>query len=202
MIISGNLLLVEGKDEDYVFQEYLSHLNLGDIQIEMVGGKNNFAAKFPALVKSTGFNKVKTIGFIRDADDSPTGAFQSISDLLTREGYNPPSHKGSVSTSGEVNIGVYILPNNLDQGCLEDLLLETIKNKSEYECIEQWHNCIKDKENKPNQNQVSKAKTQVFLASQKKIAPSIGIGAKKGYWDFSSSQFDSLEHFLLELFEN
>jgi len=46
---------------------------------------------------------------------------------------------------------------------------------------------------------MSKTKVQVFLASQPEIVNSIGLGASKNYWDFTSPVLDELKTFLINL---
>jgi len=76
------LLLVEGREEVIFFEEFIRYHQLGKIQILELG-KYSFRGRFLALTAATDFaDTVKSIGIVRDADDSAVTAFESISDVL------------------------------------------------------------------------------------------------------------------------
>lgn len=48
-------------------------------------------------------------------------------------------------------------------------------------------------------NNIAKARSQVFLAAMPDIVNSVGLGAKKNYWDFNSSVMSELKTFINRL---
>lgn len=96
----------------------------------------------------------------------------------------------------KIDFGIFIMPNNLNNGMHEDLCLESIKNSAIMDCVDDYINCIP---HKAANFKYSKAKTQVFLASKTDIAKSVGISAQKGYWDFNNPCFNSIKDFLINL---
>jgi len=62
------------------------------------------------------------------------------------------------------------------------------------EHIDHYIDCVQKIEAGPKI--IAKAKAQVYLASKLVTVYSVGLGAKKKYWDFTSDALDSLKEFL------
>ncbi len=191
IIERSKLLLVEGKDEVNFFDSLINDLGLVDIQIIDFGGKTNYRANIRALPNIPKFDLVDTIGITRDADNAdPINAFQSIrSSLIAANLPLPPSI--NTFTTTPVSIGIFILPDNLSHGMLEDLCLRTIEDDPIERCINTYLNCAN-----PDVTGSSKAKVQCYLAAQEPIVNSLGLGAKASHWNFNSDKFDQIKTFL------
>lgn len=187
------LLLVEGQDEVSVFDRLANQMNISNIQTFDVGGKDQFPKRFPALIVLPGFAQVEQIGLIRDADDNHADAFASLCGVLTKEGFPKPPGDHSFSP-GSPAIGVFILPNNKDNGVLEDLLVESVDQTEAFNCVDSFSDCISELENRPKN--LSKSRAQAYLAAMPDECRSVGVGAKKKYWDFDAPCFDPLKSFL------
>ena len=121
------LLLVEGKDEVVFFKVLCEKLGIDNIQIIESGGKDKFKDLLPAILNIRGFEKVTSIGIIRDADESSNAAFDSIKHHLLKNNLIAPNSIGEVkSKEREISIGVFIMPGNRDIGMLENLMLDTV----------------------------------------------------------------------------
>ena len=72
------VIVVEGKDEVYFLDALLRNLKITDVEVRDVGGKNQFENKLPALVNMSGFPDVRFLAVIRDADNDPNAAFDSV----------------------------------------------------------------------------------------------------------------------------
>jgi len=46
---------------------------------------------------------------------------------------------------------------------------------------------------------MSKAKAQVFMAAMPKIVNSVGLGAKRGYWNLQHNQMKPIRQFIEQL---
>lgn len=78
-ITKPKILLVEGQNEVNLFTELLADQKLdSSIQVFETKGKDKFAGRLGALMTSSGFNQVISIGVVRDADSDPGSAFQSV----------------------------------------------------------------------------------------------------------------------------
>ena len=67
-----------------------------------------------------------------------------------------------------INVGIYLFPDNQDQGSLETLCLKALKHnklKSKLDCIGEYFRCIRRFESKMTENNISKSKFRVFMAT-------------------------------------
>lgn len=200
-IKSNQLLLVEGKDEVSFFEALLNEQTIENFQVISVGGKDQFKGKFPALVKSEGFSEVNTLGLIRDAEENKANsAFLSICSQLKGNNLPVPKTINEVIKEKGMRVGIFIMPNNSDEGMLEDLCLKSIKKNSIDHCIEEYIQCCLD--NLPDEEKnikISKAKVLAFLATKNPLVNSLGVAAKNGYWNLKDDCFDEIKEFINKL---
>jgi hypothetical protein len=194
------LLAVEGQDEWWFFKRFLEkHLKINDVQLIDIGGESKFEDKLKALKLSPNFSTVKKIGFVRDADNDVIKSFQKIKTAIdTCLKITSPSTMNSWEGSLP-KLGVFVLPNSLDNGMLEDLFLESVANDPFMPCLENYIQCIESKipRNQQPKNK-AKSKAQAFLASRKDYKSSVGLAAEAGYWNFDAPCMDELKKFLDE----
>jgi len=201
-IKSDRLLAVEGKDECNFFKAMLKYEEIDNTQVIDIGGKDKFKIELPLLLNSEGFSEVHTLGFVRDAEENQAeSAFSSICSILKKNGLPAPKIINTINNEGNIKTGVFIMPNNIDKGMLEDLCLESVKVNPVFECVEKYIECCLScfPENEKNIN-ISKAKIQTYLASKNPIVNSLGLAATKGYWDFQEKCFSEIRQFLHNLF--
>ncbi|MBW1617038.1 MAG: hypothetical protein JRJ49_11055 [Deltaproteobacteria bacterium] len=202
-IATKSLLAVEGKDECNFFKALLKHLNIKHVQLVDIGGKDRFKAEFGYLYGREGFSSIKQIGFVRDAEEKPAqSAFQSICGILKKKGLPTPDKPNQVAETQGLKIGVYIMPDNKGAGMLENLCLQTIKDKPINDCIQNYIQCLKQYQTKKEKQKYNEAKSRVqtYLASRVPIKNSLGLGALKGYWNFEHQCFQNIKQFLKQLF--
>jgi len=197
-IIYKKIIAVEGPDDDNFFDALLRRMNIKDYDIRFVGGKDEFKNKLPALKNVSGFFDangsplVTHLAIIRD--ENGDNAFESVTNILKKEGFTPPKKHGLFS-NGNPKIGIFIMPGTTVKGTmLEDLCLKTVEKNPEMKCVNEFASCVSAMEPKPKN--MSKAKAQTFLAAQPEIANSVGVGAQKGYWNFESTVLEELKQFL------
>lgn len=195
-ITREKLLLVEGKDEVNFFEALLEQSGIEGFEIIDVGGKRNFAKELKMLALLTGFEKVKTLIIVRDADDNADDAFASARSALHSIHFHTPNCQNELREYEGRKVGIYIMPGNFENGMLEDLCMSSVADQPVISCIESFFECIKQKGCIPKN--LSKAKAHVFLASQSELVTSIGVAAKKGYWNFSHPSLQALTHFFQE----
>ena len=128
-IESNKLLIIEGKDEEFFFKALLKHENIDNFQIIGAGGKDRFPQQLRIVVNLQNFSEVvDTLGFVRDAEQNKANsAFSSICDQLRRNNLPVPTSINEVIEEEGRRIGIFIMPNNSDEGMLEDLCIESIK---------------------------------------------------------------------------
>ena len=198
IIQKQKLLLVEGVDDKDFFIVLLDKVGITDVQIISVDGKTNFKSILQIVASIEGFSLLTHIGVVRDADTHAKGAFESIANSLTKIGLTPPS-KGDTFRVDDigVSVGIFIMPRKFEEGMLEDLCMESVRKHTIIPCIDDFVKCIEKNLTTAEQpKNVSKMKSQVFLAAMPEMVNSIGLGAKKGYWDFDDSCMDDIKDFL------
>lgn len=205
-ITSKKILTVEGKDEKNFFVIFLKHLSISDFQIEEVGGKDQFKNKFPALKLRPGFfhadgsTFVTHLAIIRDKNSDD--AFVSIREMLKKEGFTPPKSHGQFSQA-KPKVGILIMPGDTVEGTmLEDLCMKTVEDHPAMKCVNEFASCVSDLPESPkniSKSKVAVFKAQTFLAAQPDVVDSVGLAAKKKYWNFESPALKELKEFLNNL---
>jgi len=175
----------------------LIHLNVHDIEVHEIGGKPKFKDNFPTFCINRGFEKIEHLAVIRDADTNANNQFKSIQHVLRKERMDVPSEINRF-TDGRPRIGIFIMPGDSDKGMLENLCLNTVKDNPAMECVKAFIRCACDLDKNPNNK--AKACCQAFLAAMPDIVKSVGLGARKGYWNFDSDELNNLKSFLKQLY--
>ncbi len=200
-IESTQLLVVEGKDECSFFEAILKYENINNIQVIDIGGKDKFKFELPALLNLEGFSKVHTLGFVRDAEENQAdSAFSSICDTLKENGLPVPKAVNTIVDVNNIKLSIFIMPNNIDEGMLEDLCIQSVKQETVFKCVDKYIECCQMYSLDVKNIKISKAKIQTYLAIKNPIVNSLGLAALKGYWDFSENCFSEIKQFLHILF--
>ena len=209
-ITQSKLLLVEGQDEVSFFDVLLKHLDLRDVQVIEVGGRDKFRLEFPNIRNLTNnFETLTSYAVIRDADVDKAAAFQSVKGVLAANGQTAPNSVDTWDLNTSPKVGVYILPGEDEPGMLEDLCLQTVTGTPVMPCVVSFMECLREKleDAPPNQERhpgeeyfyprnPHKAKAKAFLASLYGDIPSVGIAARKGIWRLDHAALRPLVDFL------
>jgi hypothetical protein len=140
-----------------------------------------------------------SIGVTRDADNDSHGAFQSVSGFLTASNLPAPASGGHLSDAeaGTPRAGIYILPDCVNAGMLEDLCLEAVSDDLATSCVNEFLDCVVRAGRTPGN--LSKARVHAWLSSQVVPDRRLGEAARAGMWPWDSPTFDALKEFLLKL---
>jgi hypothetical protein len=199
------LLIVEGRDEQAFFSAaFRSHLRLLDIQVMPIGGKTTLSRSLAALILDPDFPSVESLAVIRDADATNPGApvsaadqsFQSVSGSLARAGLSSPTVHGDFA-AGQPRVGIFIVPNGIDDGMLETLCVDSISMRPEVECVTDYFQCLQH--HQLALNNLHKARAHAWLAAQPKPGLRVGEAAEAGYWPWESPAFTALWSFIQSL---
>lgn len=120
-------LIVEGRDDmfsiislmskhGWIWDDAYDHIPF----VQDAGGGDDAIKSLPIAIKSC-----SRIGIVVDADMNCTSRWDQIKAKAI--GYFPefpdnPDHAGTILTSGEKRLGIWLMPNNVDGGKLEDFL--------------------------------------------------------------------------------
>jgi hypothetical protein len=194
-----HLLLVEGIDDAKFFEALLEHLNLKDIEIWPIGCGRKFKEGLRLLTMLSGFERVISVGIIRDADNDPVAAFDSVSQALRDNGLSAPNSYGRRSTGTPITC-IMIMPDGLNsQGMLESLCLRAIKDDPAMPCINAYFDCLSKCNIFQRTVDEDKAKVHAYLASKYKPDKRLGESALANYWPFDNGIFDEAKRFLFEI---
>jgi hypothetical protein len=163
-ITQPKVLLVEGKDERYLFTRLITDLALTNIEVRDIGGKTKFRDRLEALMKISGHENITSVGILRDADTNPDGAFQSVCDALQKAGLpRPIAPLQPVGDAPQVTI--MILPGGESPGMLEDVCLESVVDDPAMPCVDEFFQCLGEQIKALPRN-LAKARVRAFLASR------------------------------------
>jgi hypothetical protein len=209
-IKESKLLIVEGRDEQLLFEAALQeHLGLTDIQVMPIGGKKQLTRSLEILVNDARFPLISSLAILRDADtpfgDAPAAstatteaikAFQSICGSLSHVGLPCPAGH-SQFVDGPPRVGIFIVPNGVDDGMLETLCLLSVSTSPEFPCVDHYFQCLQG--HGPLPTNLHKARAHAWLASRPKPALRVGEAAQAGYWPWDSDAFTDLWSFIRSL---
>jgi hypothetical protein len=201
-IVKSKLLVVEGRDEEMFFDAALrDHLVLTDLQIMPIGGKTQLTQNLSGLVNDVDFLTVQSLAVLRDADLTAPGAtgtsaaqaFQSVCGSLQHVGLPCPTAHGQFAV-GPPRVGVFIIPNGVDDGMLETLCLLSVATLPEFPCVDGYLQCLHGHGVIPNN--LHKARAHAWLASRPEPDRRVGEAAQAGYWPWDSDAFQDLWSFI------
>lgn len=188
-------LIVEGNDEENIFEKLLNLLNISDIQIQPIGGKEKISSTLRTLLDSHNYNILRSIGIIIDADTDYNAAFDKVKGALKRANLPVPNGPLEKASNGKIEVSVFIMPKgNNSNGAIENLFVETINDKSIYkDCIMEFLDCAEELESNMDTN---KAPVYAYISVQKEPDIRLGVSVQKGYWDLTHHCFDEIKDFL------
>ena len=195
----SRLLLVEGKDEVNLFDTMISRWSIEDLQVLGVGGKYSFKARLEAVLANARSRNIQlfAIGILRDADDDPAAAMQSVSGTLRTLGLPGPQSSGEFS-EGSPSVGIFILPDGQSPGAVEQLCWQSVNDTPAGQCSNEYLRCLQNSSSLESKN-TAKTLVHAYLASREDPAISVGVGAQRGYWSLDHPAFGDVRSFLERL---
>lgn len=192
-IRKSKLLIVEGNHERDFFEAWLQALAIADIQIMPIGGKTLLRDSLSSLVKQRPFldELVSSMVIVRDADDNPEGAFESVRDAIQAVGLIAPSRCMEMTAGNIPSIAIVVLPAVDRQGALEELLIETVMDDPAAPLAISFLNDAIDAVQKSGlrdhtpSHRLGKARVHAFLATLVDPDKDAGKAALAQVWNFS-----------------
>lgn len=206
-IHKSKLLLVEGNHERDFFEAWLAQLGIIDIQVMPIAGKTLLRENLEIVVKRPQFQdgKVVCLVVVRDADDNPAGAFQSVSDALVAYGLTPPAGPWMLADGVVPRTGIVLMPALNSHGALEELLLQTVQADALATEANQYIQFAVDTLNvngqrrPPPPHRYGKAKIHAFLSTFEEPDKDPGKAALSGVWDFTHPALTPLLQILQQM---
>lgn len=192
------VLAVEGHDAFQFFKALLRQLSLlTDIEIRNFGGVDDLSDFLNLLIITPGFDRVTSLGIVRDAETNADSAFQSVRGKLAMAALSVPEHPVSIA-DGNPKVSVFILPDCENPGMLETLCLRAVSDDMGMACVEEYFNCTKSQGLALPSN-MPKAQVQAFLASKPRPGLLLGQAAHEGYWPWDHPALDKIKQFLCDI---
>ena len=188
----------EGGDDEAVLHGVAQSIQLAHLRIERFLGKDKLRDFLAAAQRRPEFaqKQVASLAVVRDADDDGAAAFQSVRDALRANGFPVPDQNGSFAT-GELKVGVLVIGPNGGRGMIEDLCLQSVSDRPEFGCVDEYFRCIAAKSARATFT--SKAKVRVWMASYSDYEFHVGKAAEAGYWPWENPAFVEIKRFLREM---
>jgi len=187
------VILVEGKTDKIFFEELIKFIGReSDIQVVDIKGKD----RLKSLIKFPDFSLVKILIVVQDADNDPKRAFQSIRDTLKNSGFSIPSKPYEIS-DGSLKTAIIILPDENEKGDLESLIVEHLKNRLEFRCVDGFVNCVKNFNF--DLKKLSKTKLYAYISITSEPDANFDTFIKKKIIDFTNERFKKLIDFIKSL---
>ena len=144
-----HLILCEGRDELFFLIAYLNSTHLSatpefseDIQVLDFGGNSDLLEQLKVLKVTPGFDEVKTLLIVRDAEKDANAAIQQIRTALENNGFSAPDgpHRWVKDEENNgIHIGFLLFPGCDEApmaGTLEDLCAFILKEPAPPKLLE------------------------------------------------------------------
>jgi hypothetical protein len=203
------LLLCEGPDDFAFFISMLADLTISRdiVDVERLDGRRQLHDRLNALPIRDASGRLRALGIVCDADDPDDGpaAFRRIRDDLRNTGYTAPTQAPEIASGPwgggpSLSVGVYVMPDNLATGALEDLCLSVIDEDPTLPCVDEFLSCVSTTGNLVWREQVrSKARLNAWLASREDPTRRLGQAISAGVIPADARAFEPIRDFLARL---
>lgn len=202
------ILLVEGNDDEQVIYQLCNHHeyeNRERFTVDVTDGYTNLRKQLRVRPKTGNHN---ILAAVVDADEGIEQRWQSISDALAKAGYDTipdePSIEGTILQSVGIlpRLGVWLMPNNKDEGILEDFL-QSLANEDDalFEKARESVDDIPQEARLFKNTYLSKAYIHTWLAWQEEPGTPLGLGITKKYLDGDAPTAVAFMNWLRTTFE-
>jgi hypothetical protein len=192
-IVDEKVLVVEGYDDEWFLKALIQYERVTGIYVFNTRGKTSLRDELKALSSTPGFDRVTSLGIMRDADNSAATALQSVRGALQNAGL-PAPNAVLVPAGIRPRVTVMLMPDGANPGALEDLCLSAISTHPAMACVQDYFRCLA-RQGIPSPTKESKAKAAVYLAAMPELKR-LGEAAHAGYWPWQANEFNSLKLFL------
>lgn len=206
-----HLILCEGIDAQNFLIYYLNSDALATwpalqqtVQVADFGGINQLYMALSTWKNTEGFENIKSLLIIRDAETSATNAIQSVKDAFKKANLPQPDGPNSMSKTSAISTGFTLFPS-CDKfpknGTLEDLCLNILQEKESrlLEEIEAFMNKLGNEKLREFPHRFKSKLHTYFSITDKYVSLKIGEAAKAGAFNWDSPQLVNLRDFLVSM---
>ena len=206
-----HLILCEGRDEWGFLVKYLNSEALSEyselstiVQVEDFGGNEELSTKLQLWSRTPGFEQIKTLVVIRDAERNAEGAVQSIMSAFRNANLPIPPSPGCLEKTDHLSTGFLLFPscdNHPQNETLEDLCL-SILEETDYSVLNEINGFLHSLQDQGLRSFPHEFKSKLhtyFSVTDDFVSLKIGEAAEAGAFDWSSQKLNSLRDFLLSM---
>ena len=218
-ITGKNIILCEGKDAKLFILHFLGSTKYADfldlkdgkryIEIKDYGGNSELPTHLKTLKLLDGFDDVKSILIIRDAETDYKEALKDIKYALKENDFAVPSGSCEKVVSNDgIAIGFLLFPTcskELKNGTLEDLCLKILSEDNVDKVKSVVDNYLDEmrKEGYTKLKKYHKSVLHSYLSAKDEyVTLKLGEAAKSGAFNFKSKELDSLLEFIGKMVES
>ena len=188
------LIIVDGKDVVGCLEAIRDQLAVLDVGIRDFGGNDQLRPYLKALVRADGFDRVVSLGIVRDAEDDAAAAFASVRDALRATGLPQPV-RPLIRQGGAPHTTILINPSGQTTGTIEDVLLTTAQGNPILQCVDSFVTCLQSLGG-GLPSRPSKTRARAFVSAQDQPAVSLGVAIRRGYFPLDHAGLDPLREFV------
>lgn len=208
-ILKEHLILCEGRDAKEFLIAFLNCEALAgtpvfskDIQVMDFGGNEQLAQHISILKNMEGFESVKSLVIVRDAERNQEGAIDTLRATLKNCGLPVPEVPYQIA-EGQIKTGYVLFPTcdaDVRQGTLEDLCLSILAENNNEAILAEIDTLIQTLGDKYDRKFPHEFKTKLhsyFSVTDDFVALKIGEAARANAFNWYSEKLIPLRSFIL-----
>jgi hypothetical protein len=200
-----HVLLVEGQDDLFVTANIWKKHGFPEkyFHIEPMGGIDPLLRDVGTIINTT--SNLENLGILIDADTIQGRRWRQISEKLKEQGYTipPQPNKGGTILPPQPDkprIGIWIMPNNIGTGALEDFLTFLVPDPFNDELWKLSEHCVDEAIQRNIKIPKTKARIHTYLAWKEDSGVPLGWAIDLSYLDINKSQAIEYRDWLKTLF--
>jgi hypothetical protein len=205
-LVKSHLILSEGRDAQefliYLLQSLTSeNLLFDDFQVLNFGGNAQLNQYLKILPNRPGYEHVKSIAVIRDAEKDADCAIAAIKSAFSSNKFAVPAKPFNPAKTSVPATGFVIFPNcceNPENGTLEDLCLKILSKEDAQLILNTTDSTLENYKKQLKQLNKNRLHTYFSLTNEY-VTLKIGEAANAKAFKFSGPEIDSLKSFLLQM---
>jgi len=198
-------ILAEGGDDEQLILALRAKrgLNIKRLTIEAKDGYSAILENLKNIKINSGYINIKKLLVVADANSAGIQTrFTEIVKKLDKKDFSLPTTIGKLSNPvlGKKQCGIFLFPDNIKNGTIEDLCLNALTYPNKLQCIDEHITCIKNKNLfKTKSSELSKSRFHIYMSTSKNPTGNIGGATHSSDLDLQSQAFDKFVSFLSQL---
>lgn len=209
-IVKEHLILCEGRDEEEFLIAFLNSEALADnpvfsrdIQVMNFGGNEQLVGYLSILKNMEGFEQVKSIIIVRDAERNPVAAIDTLNATLKKCGFPAAEAPYQIAEGEQLKIGYVLFPTctaEVVAGTLEDLCLAILAESNNEAILAEIDVFIQTLSEKYDRTFPHEFKTKLhsyFSVTDDFVSLKIGEAARANAFYWYSEKLIPLKNFIM-----